>query len=111
MFEEKYDVKNEINPHSYNPHKVAKPQIKLEEQYEDTEEYRKSLNMPDGPEKDALLAGLKKRLGLDSKGGVGDNKKVQWQGVGKEGMGGGGKDPGASYQPKAPEQKPTEKSY
>jgi len=90
MFEEKYDVKNEINPHSYNPHKVAKPQVKLEEQFEDTEEYRKSLNMPDGPEKEALLAGLKKRLGMDSKGAVGDNKKVQWQGVGKEGMGGGG---------------------
>merc|ERR1712098_982355 len=63
-FEEKYDVKNEINPHSYNPHKVTKPRVELKEQYEDTEEYRRSLNMPDGPEKEALLAGLKKRLGI-----------------------------------------------
>ena len=64
MFEEKYDVKKQINPHSYNPHDVKKPVVKMEEQYEDTEEYRKSLNMPDGPEKDALLAGLKQRLGI-----------------------------------------------
>merc|ERR1711951_19249 len=82
----KYDVKKQINPHSYNPHDVKKPVVKMEEQYEDTEEYRKSLNMPDGPEKDALLAGLKQRLGIkgEVKAAVGQNKKVNWQGVGKE---------------------------
>jgi len=88
MFEEKYDVKKQINPHSYNPHDVKKPVVKLEEQFEDTEEYRKSLNMPEGPEKEALLQGLKHRLGIKGEGvggAVGQNKKVNWQGVGKEG--------------------------
>jgi len=86
MFEEKYDVKKQINPHSYNPHNVTKPVVKMEEQYEDTEEYRKSLNMPEGPEKEALLAGLKQRLGITGEvgGAVGANKNVNWQGVGKE---------------------------
>merc|ERR1712174_162718 len=56
--------------------------------WEDTEEYRKSLNLPEGPEKEALLQRLKERLGLKElpkkNPSPGESKKVEWQGLGKE---------------------------
>lgn len=49
MFEEEHKVVNKINPHSLNPHKIIRPPpgVKAKEhpEYEDTSEYRKSLNM------------------------------------------------------------------
>jgi hypothetical protein len=45
MFEEMLDVVKKINPESYNPTKVVRPNLEPEQQYEDTPEFRKSLNM------------------------------------------------------------------
>jgi hypothetical protein len=45
MFEELIDVKKTINPESYNPIKVARPSIEPTMEYEDTPEFRQSLNM------------------------------------------------------------------
>ena len=45
MFEDDTKVNNYINPESINPHHVQRPQQKDKEEYEDTPEYRKSLNM------------------------------------------------------------------
>ena len=45
MFEEQLDVVKKINPESYNPTKVVRPNLEPEQQYEDTPEFRKSLNM------------------------------------------------------------------
>lgn len=45
MFEELIDVKKAINPESYNPLKVARPNIETPVEYEDTPEFRQSLNM------------------------------------------------------------------
>ena len=45
MFEEETQVKNMINPESINPHYVKRPESKPKEEYEDTPEYRKSLNL------------------------------------------------------------------
>ena len=45
MFEEPGAVKNMINPESINPHYVKRPESKDKEEYEDTPEYRKSLNL------------------------------------------------------------------
>ena len=89
MFEESYDIKGQINPNSLNPTKVApRPKVELPKTWEDTEEYRKSLNLPEGPEKEALLQRLKERLGLKElpkkNPSPGESKKVEWQGLGKE---------------------------
>ena len=45
MFEEDTKVKNLINPESVNPHYVKRPEEKVSQDYEDTPEFRKSLNM------------------------------------------------------------------
>jgi hypothetical protein len=45
MFEELLDVQKKINPESYNPTKVARPNLEPALEYEDTPEFRKSLNM------------------------------------------------------------------
>ena len=82
MFEEKGDIKKQVNPHSYNPHTVKKPNPKLPEMYEDTPEYRKSLNL-EGKEKEDLLKSLRERLGMSGpkqKSGPGYSTGVQWHG-------------------------------
>ena len=48
MFEELLDVQKKINPESYNPTKVARPSLEPYLEYEDTPEFRKSLNMKVG---------------------------------------------------------------
>ena len=45
MFEELIDVKKMINPESYNPNKVYRPSLEPQVEYEDTPEFRQSLNM------------------------------------------------------------------
>ena len=45
MFEEKMDVKNQVNKESYNPHNLKRPNVEPPQEYEDTPEFRKSLNM------------------------------------------------------------------
>jgi len=45
MFEELIDVKKMINPESYNPMKIARPNMEPQVEYEDTPEFRQSLNM------------------------------------------------------------------
>ena len=47
MFEDDQDAKNKINPESINPHSVKRPGEgkKQPEEYEDTPEFRKSLNL------------------------------------------------------------------
>ena len=45
MFEELIDVKKMINPESYNPNKVYRPSVEPPVEYEDTPEFRQSLNM------------------------------------------------------------------
>ena len=45
MFEELIDVKKMINPESYNPNKVSRPNLQPAVEYEDTPEFRQSLNM------------------------------------------------------------------
>ena len=48
MFEELLDVQKKINPESYNPTKVARPSLEPYLEYEDTPEFRESLNMKVG---------------------------------------------------------------
>jgi hypothetical protein len=45
MFEELLDIKKMINPESYNPTKLQRPNLEPALQYEDTPEFRQSLNM------------------------------------------------------------------
>ena len=47
MFEDDQDAKNQINPESINPHEIKRPgkDKKQPEEYEDTPEFRKSLNL------------------------------------------------------------------
>ena len=47
MFEERMDLKKKINPHSIQPHNITKPNTTESVEYEDTPEFRKSLNMPE----------------------------------------------------------------
>ena len=47
MFEERMDIKKKINPHSISPHNITKPNTTKDVEYEDTPEFRKSLNMPE----------------------------------------------------------------
>lgn len=83
MFEEQADVRNKINPESYKPHELKRPEPKQPEEYEDTPEFRQSLNMQ-GAEKEAVLRKLRERLGMKSKKanvGPGSNPKVKWHGA------------------------------
>ena len=103
MFEERVDIKNKINPESISPHNLTRPDLEGSVEYEDTPEFRKSLNMPEvsvliwyfllfycknlslsikGPAKEALLKDLRDRLGLKEKVKVapGSNPKVDWHG-------------------------------
>ena len=45
MFEERAHLKNKINPESIHPHDIIKPDFDKSVEYEDTPEFRKSLNM------------------------------------------------------------------
>ena len=47
MFEERVDIKNKINPESISPHNLTRPDLEGSVEYEDTPEFRKSLNMPE----------------------------------------------------------------
>ena len=82
MFEERRHLKNKINPHSIDPHKVNNTKVEDPVEYEDTPEFRQSLNM-DGPAKEAILKRLRDRLGLKEKKSdvkPGSNPKVDWHG-------------------------------
>ncbi len=111
MFEEVHETSNRINPESINPHNLQRPEQKKKEEekkhveYEDTPEYRKSLNMKvlchsvppksfavvetyffKGSEREAILNQLRRRLGLSERGknekapppNPSNNKKVSW---------------------------------
>ena len=45
MFEEKVDLSHKINVESIKPHDLKRPSEHVPEQYEDTPEYRQSLNL------------------------------------------------------------------
>ena len=45
MFEEKVDLKHVINVESIKPHNVKRPSEHVPEQYEDTPEFRQSMNL------------------------------------------------------------------
>ena len=45
MFEERVHLKNKINPESMQPHNISRPDLDTSVEYEDTPEFRKSLNM------------------------------------------------------------------
>ena len=45
MFEEKVDLKHVINVESIKPHDVKRPSEHVPEQYEDTPEFRQSMNL------------------------------------------------------------------
>ena len=45
MFEEKIDVKHKINVESMHPHVIKRPSTFVPEQYEDTPEFRQSMNL------------------------------------------------------------------
>ena len=45
MFEEKVDLKHVINVESIKPHDVKRPSEHVLEQYEDTPEFRQSMNL------------------------------------------------------------------
>ena len=47
MFEERVDIKHKINPESISPHNLTRPDLAASVEYEDTPEFRKSLNMPE----------------------------------------------------------------
>ena len=64
-----------------DPHKVNTTKVDEPEEYEDTPEFRQSLNM-EGPAKEAILKKLRDRLGLKEKQNIkpGSNPKVKWHG-------------------------------
>jgi hypothetical protein len=66
MFEEKVDLKHVINVESIKPHDLKRPSEHVPEQYEDTPEFRQSMNLK-GEEKEALLKKLRQRLGVRKK--------------------------------------------
>merc|ERR1719436_655710 len=75
-------LKNKINPNSMTPHNVSKPDFEQSVEYEDTPEFRQSLNM-EGVAKEAILKKLRDRLGMkEKKSNVkpGSNSKVEWHG-------------------------------
>ena len=45
MFEEKVDLKHKINVESIKPHDLKRPSTHVPEQYEDTPEFRRSMNL------------------------------------------------------------------
>ena len=45
MFEEKVDLKHVINVESIKPHDLKRPSTHVAEQYEDTPEFRQSMNL------------------------------------------------------------------
>ena len=45
MFEEKVDLKHVINVESIKPHDLKRPSEHVPEQYEDTPEFRQSMNL------------------------------------------------------------------
>ncbi len=45
MFEESIDIKKKINPESLQPHDLNRPNLTSSVEYEDTPEFRQSLNM------------------------------------------------------------------
>lgn len=45
MFEEMVDIKKKINPESMQPHNLTRPDVSTSVEYEDTPEFRQSLNM------------------------------------------------------------------
>jgi predicted nucleic acid-binding Zn-ribbon protein len=82
MFEERMHLKDKINPNSLNPHNVSKPDLEGSVEYEDTPEFRQSLNM-EGVAKEAILKKLRDRLGMKEKKKdvkPGSNSKVDWHG-------------------------------
>merc|ERR1711962_75929 len=84
MFEANDDANNKINPDSLKPHSANPSSYKSEfkstnamsPDYHDSPEYRKSLHLQ-GEEKEALLEGLRARLGMRGRAGaVGSNIKT-----------------------------------
>ena len=45
MFEEKVDLSHKINVESIKPHDIKRPSEHVPEQYEDTPEFRQSMNL------------------------------------------------------------------
>lgn len=82
MFEERLHLKNKINPESLSPHNITRPDLDKSVEYEDTPEFRQSLNM-EGAEKEAILKQLRDRLGMKEKKKdvkPGSNPNVEWHG-------------------------------
>lgn len=86
MFEENGEAKNKINPESLNPFQIARPQQQDDEDepkdYEDTPEFRKSLNL-EGTQREKLLESLRRRLGIHGGEEI-RSPEIKWHRAGNE---------------------------
>merc|ERR1712066_800867 len=88
-------------------HDLKRPSEHVPEQYEDTPEFRQSMNLK-GEGKEALLKKLRQRLGVrknTNEPAPGTNAKVLWQGANKNPSMGGNAPQAAASQVASPAQK------